>query len=60
MGTKGIGEPPLGAAASAVLCALGDALGGVVFNRTPVKADTIISLAAKRPLSHKPLQVNTA
>jgi xanthine dehydrogenase molybdenum-binding subunit len=60
MGTKGIGEPPLGAAASAVLCALGDALGGVVFNRTPVKADTIISLAAKLPLSHRPLQVNTA
>ena len=60
MGTKGIGEPPLGAAASAVLCALGDALGGVVFNRTPVKADTIISLASKRPLSHQPLQVNTA
>lgn len=58
MGTKGIGEPPLGAAASAVLCALSDALGGYVFNRTPVKADTIINVAAKLPLSHTPLQIN--
>lgn len=59
MGTKGIGEPPMGAAASALLCAISDALGGYVFNRTPVKPDMIINAAAKRPMSHKPLQVNT-
>ncbi len=59
MGTKGIGEPPLGAAASAVLCALSDCLGGYLFNRTPVKADTIINVAVNLPLSHKPLQINT-
>jgi xanthine dehydrogenase molybdenum-binding subunit len=59
MGTKGIGEPPLGAAASAMLCAISDALGGHVFNRTPVNTDMIVNAAANRPMSHKPLQVNT-
>jgi CO/xanthine dehydrogenase Mo-binding subunit len=60
MGTKGIGEPPLGAAASALICALSDALGGHVFNRTPVKADMIINVLAKQPQAHKPLQMHTA
>ncbi len=59
MGTKGIGEPPMGAAASAMLCAISDALGGHVFNRTPVNTDMIVNAAANRPMSHKPLQVNT-
>jgi xanthine dehydrogenase molybdenum-binding subunit len=59
MGTKGIGEPPMGAAASALICAISDALGGHVFNRTPIKPDMIINVAANRPMSHKALQVNT-
>jgi CO/xanthine dehydrogenase Mo-binding subunit len=59
MGTKGIGEPPLGAAGSALLCALSDALGGHVFNRTPVKLDMVLNAALKRPMAHTPLQVNT-
>lgn len=59
MGTKGIGEPPMGAAASALICAISDALGGYLFNRTPVNTDMIINAASKRPMSHKPLQVNT-
>ena len=59
MGTKGIGEPPMGAAASALICAISDALGGHVFNRTPIKPDMIINVATNRPMSHKPLQVNT-
>jgi CO/xanthine dehydrogenase Mo-binding subunit len=59
MGTKGIGEPPMGAAASALICAISDALGGHVFNRTPIKPDMIINVAANRPMSHKTLQVNT-
>jgi xanthine dehydrogenase molybdenum-binding subunit len=58
LGTKGIGEPLLGCAASAVLCAISDALGGHVFNRTPVVADMIINQASGRPQSHRPLQVN--
>ena len=49
MGTKGIGEPPLGAAASALVCAISDALGGHVFNRTPVKPDMILNCLAKLP-----------
>jgi xanthine dehydrogenase molybdenum-binding subunit len=60
MGTKGIGEPPLGAAGSAVISALSDALGGHVFNRSPVTLDMVLNVAMKRPQSHTPLQVNTA
>ncbi|MEP7246247.1 MAG: xanthine dehydrogenase family protein molybdopterin-binding subunit [Gammaproteobacteria bacterium] len=60
MGTKGIGEPPLGAAASALICAISDALGGHVFNRTPVSTDMILNVASKRPMSHTPLQIHTA
>ena len=58
LGMKGVGEPPLGAAASALLSAISDALGGHYFNRTPVKPDMIVNAAAGRPQSHTPLQVN--
>jgi CO/xanthine dehydrogenase Mo-binding subunit len=59
LGTKGIGEPLLGCAAAALLCAISDAMGGHVFNRTPVKPDMIINHFAGRAQSHGPLQVNT-
>jgi xanthine dehydrogenase molybdenum-binding subunit len=59
MGTKGMGEPPMGAAAAAVICAISDALGGVYFNRSPVSTDMIVNALYKRPPAHKPLQVNT-
>jgi len=59
IGTKGIGEPVMGCAGAALLCAISDALGGVVFNRTPVTVDMIVNAAARRPQSHKKLQVNT-
>jgi xanthine dehydrogenase molybdenum-binding subunit len=49
LGTKGIGEPLLGCAGAALLCAISDALGGHVFNRTPVVADMIINHVAGRP-----------
>lgn len=58
VGAKGIGEPPLGATAAAVLCAISDALGGVYFNRSPVTCDMILNAAEGRPQSHKPLEVN--
>ena len=48
------------ARASALLCAISDALGGHYFNRTPVMPDMIVNALAGRPQSHKPLQVNTA
>jgi xanthine dehydrogenase molybdenum-binding subunit len=59
LGTKGIGEPLLGAAAAALLCAISDAMGGHVFNRTPVKPDMIVNHLAGHAQAHKPLQVNT-
>jgi len=60
LGTKGIGEPVMGAASAALLCAISDALGGHYFNRVPVTADQIVNAAAGREQSHGPLQVNTA
>ncbi len=59
LGIKGVGEPLMGCAASALLSAISDALGGHVFNRTPVVPDMIINHLAKRPQSHKVLAVNT-
>ena len=58
LGTKGIGEPLLGCAGSALLCALSEAIGGHVFNRTPVVPDMILNHLAKQPQAHGPLQVN--
>jgi len=58
LGTKGIGEPLLGCAAAALLCALSEAIGGHVFNRTPVVPDMILNQLAHRPQPHGPLQVN--
>lgn len=58
VGAKGIGEPVEGAASAALLCAISDALGGHMFNRTPVVTDMIINAAAGQPQSHKPLQTN--
>jgi CO/xanthine dehydrogenase Mo-binding subunit len=59
VGTKGMGEPVMGSAASALICAISDALDGHYFNRTPIVTDMIINAADGRPQSHKPLQVNT-
>jgi xanthine dehydrogenase molybdenum-binding subunit len=58
LGTKGIGEPLLGCAASALLCAISEAIGGHVFNRTPVVPDMILNHLAGQPQAHGPLQVN--
>jgi CO/xanthine dehydrogenase Mo-binding subunit len=60
LGTKGIGEPVMGAGSAALLCAISDALGGHYFNRIPVTPDHIVNVLAGRAQSHKPLQVNTA
>jgi xanthine dehydrogenase molybdenum-binding subunit len=59
VGVKGVGEPLMGCAAAAVLCAVSDALGGHYFNRTPVVTDMIVGAAAAVPAAHRPLAVNT-
>ena len=60
VGARGIGEPPMGAAASAVLCAISDALEGHLFNRTPVVPDMIINHVAGQRQSYRALQIHTA
>lgn len=53
VGSRGIGEPPVGGGCSAILNALSDAVGDEVFERAPVNADTILaSLKAGRPMQH--------
>jgi xanthine dehydrogenase molybdenum-binding subunit len=59
IGSKGIGEPLQGCAAAALVCAISDALGGYLFNRTPVVPDMIVNALAEQQQSHRPLQVNT-
>jgi xanthine dehydrogenase molybdenum-binding subunit len=59
MGTRGVGEPPMGACASALVSAISDALGGHYFNRTPIVADMIVNAVSGQAQSHKPLQVAT-
>jgi CO/xanthine dehydrogenase Mo-binding subunit len=58
VGAKGVGEPIQGAASSAYLAAVSNALDGHLFNRVPVVADMIVNVAAKMPQSNKPLQIN--
>ena len=60
VGAKGMGEPPLGCAAAALVCAISDAMGGHYFNRTPIVPDMIVNAVSDRGQSHRPLQVNTA
>jgi CO/xanthine dehydrogenase Mo-binding subunit len=60
VGAKGMGEPPMGASASALLSAISDAMGGHIFYRTPVTPDMIVNALSGREQSHKPLQQFTA
>lgn len=59
LGMKGIGEPLEGCASAALINAISDALGGHLFNRTPVVTDMILNAAEGLPQSHKPLATNT-
>ncbi len=59
MGGRGIGEPAMGCATAAVICALTDALDGHLFNRTPITPDMIVNHVAGRPQSFDPLAINT-
>lgn len=43
VGAKGIGEPPVGAGAAAVACAVADAMGGICLCRTPLTPDIILA-----------------
>ena len=51
VGCKGIGEPPQGAGAGAVLSAIGDAVGFEYFKRMPVTPDMILTSLEEGPES---------
>lgn len=59
VGAKGIGEPVMGCASAALLCAISDALDGHTFNRVPVSPDMIVNHVAGRPDSTAPMAINT-
>ena len=59
VGAKGIGEPLMGCAASALVGAISDAMNGHYFHRTPVMPDMIINASAGQPQSYKKMQVLT-
>ncbi len=59
VGAKGIGEPTMGCAAAALLCAISEALEGHYFNRSPIVPDMIVNAASEQAQSHGPLSVNT-
>ena len=59
LGTRGMGEPVMGCAASALVSAISDAMDGHYFNRTPIVTDMIVNALAGQEQSHKPLQVAT-
>jgi CO/xanthine dehydrogenase Mo-binding subunit len=49
VGAKGIGEPSVGVAGAAVLCALADAVGFEVVRRTPVQPEQVMAALTKDP-----------
>jgi xanthine dehydrogenase molybdenum-binding subunit len=49
VGSKGIGEPPVGAGAAAFLCALQDAVGPEIFQRTPMMTDGVLGVLEGLP-----------
>jgi CO/xanthine dehydrogenase Mo-binding subunit len=57
VGAKGIGEPPVGAGASALASALADAVGRN-FNRTPITAEMILAALENRPQPYGPLAMH--
>jgi len=59
VGARGIGEPAMGCATAAVMCALSDALGGHLFSRTPVTPDMIITHLAEADASAPVMAINT-
>ena len=55
VGSKGIGEPTVGAGAGAVLCAIADAMravGNGYFHRSPVSRDMILAELEQLPTAH--------
>ena len=58
VGVKGIGEPTMGCAAAALLCAISDALDGHYFNRSPIVPDMIVNAASGREQAHSALQLH--
>lgn len=59
VGARGVGEPAMGSATAAVMCAISDALGGHLFNRTPITPDVILNYLSGNGQSHGPLTTNT-
>ena len=59
VGCRGVGEPPVGAGAGAVLNAIADALGDdAYFNRSPIMRDMILAKLEGLPPAENPLSAH--
>jgi CO/xanthine dehydrogenase Mo-binding subunit len=59
VGSRGVGEPAQGSAAAALTSAIADALGGHIFNRTPITSDMIVNHVAQNGAITGDLKINT-
>ena len=59
VGARGIGEPAMGCAVAALMCAFSDALGGHLFNRTPITPDLVLNHLAGLSSTTGLLAINT-
>ncbi len=55
VGSKGIGEPSVGAGGASVLCALADAVGHDILRRTPVEPEQIMTALREGRITYEPL-----
>ena len=58
VGSKGIGEPPIGAGAAAIVSAISDALGGKPLFRTPLTTDVILAAMEDQPAAYGVLEAH--
>ena len=49
----------MGSATAAVMCDISDALGGHLFNRTPITPDVVLNHVSGNGQSYGPLAINT-
>ncbi len=59
VGARGVGEPAMGSATAAVMCAISDALGGHLFNRTPITADAVLNHLNGHSQESRLMAINT-
>ncbi|MGE0704121.1 MAG: xanthine dehydrogenase family protein molybdopterin-binding subunit [Vicinamibacterales bacterium] len=58
VGSRGVGEAPVGAGCGAIMNAIANAVGDEVFRRSPITADMILTALEEGRPTHPPLMAN--